>query len=162
MLHTDLACNMLEYLFTAMLTETSSIFLSIRSLIRTYLRLNSDTDTNTDTNTNTILKQFQNVNEMVFFGLFCYTRIYIYNKEIIFNPEFYLNISKYFNFYMLDKIIVFCVLLLSAVNMYWFGILANKIMIKFFDYDIFKYKPNPNDTFLKQIEEIHAILNKDK
>ena len=70
----------------ALLTETSSIFLSMRSIIRTYLKANK----NTITIINTLLNKIQPVNEFLFFALFFYTRVYMFNKHIVFNLNFIL------------------------------------------------------------------------
>ena len=94
--------KLMNYIFIVVSVEVSSVFLSIRSLIRKYLKLNADTESTTTK----ILKQIQPINDMIFSGLFFYTRFYYTNKHLIFNPEFYKSVSHYFNFYMLDKILI--------------------------------------------------------
>jgi hypothetical protein len=139
----------------ALLTETSSIFLSIRSIIRTYLKANK----NIDTIANTFLKKIQPVNEFLFFALFCYTRVYMFNKHIVFNPEFYSSILANFNFYMIDKVFILCILILGLMNTYWFTFIIKKALTNFIGYNIFEYRPLINDPFLLQIEELRTKIH---
>ena len=148
--------NLMNYIFTVVSVELSSVFLSLRSLIRTYLKQNK----NKDTTIIKILKQFQPINEMIFFVLFFYIRLYVFNKDVVFNSEFYSNVSSYFNFYMIDKILFLSVAILAIINLYWGILLSNKLITKFIGYDITTYKPDTTDPFLKRIDEIkNSIKN---
>jgi hypothetical protein len=150
------ADKILNDIYYCLLPEISSIFLSLKSLIRTYLKKHTD---NNSTSLK-ILKQFKPINELLFFGLFMYTRLYLFNKHIVFNGEFYNRISNYFNFYNVDKLINLLIITLGIVNFYWGAILSNMFITKIVGYDITKYKPDPKDPFLMEIETVKSkILN---
>jgi hypothetical protein len=153
--YNDSVLSIMKLIQIALLTETSSIFLSMRSIIRTYLKANK----NTITITNTLLNKIQPVNEFLFFALFCYTRVYMFNKHIVFNPEFYSSILSNFNFYMIDKVFILCILLLGLMNTYWFALIIKKALTIFIGYNIFEYRPVINDPFLLQIEELRAKIH---
>ena len=145
--------------FTAIGTETSSVFLSIKNLIRTYLRQNkSNLKTDSDSNIRTILKKIQPINDLLFVVLFTYTRVYLFNKNILFNPDLYISLSKSANFYMLDKIAIACFWTLGLLNMYWFVIISKKTINTVAGYDVFEYRPSSVDPFLLQIEEIKRVF----
>jgi hypothetical protein len=149
--YNDSAIYIIKLIRIALLTESSSIFLSIRSILRTYLKANKNTDT--------LLKKIQPVNEFLFYALFFYTRVYMFNKHIIFNPEFYSNILTHFNFYMIDKLLILCILILGLMNTYWFVLISKKGLTNYIGYNIFEYRPALNDPFLLQIEELRAKIH---
>ena len=155
--YNDSVISIIELIRIALLTESSSIFLSIRSILRTYLKANKNTDI--DTITNTFLKKIQPVNETLFYALFVYTRVYMFNKHIVFNPEFYSNILTHFNFYMIDKLFILCILILGLMNTYWFVLISKKALTNCIGYNIFEYRPAINDPFLLQIEELRAKIH---
>ena len=64
--------NITTCIFTSLATETSTIFLSIKLLIRNYLKQHN---TNKKSELSRILKKISPVNDIVFFILFIYTRI---------------------------------------------------------------------------------------
>ena len=153
--------------FTAIGTETSSVFLSIKNLIRTYLKQNKSnpdlkTDSVSDSNIRNILKKIQPINDLLFVAIFTYTRVYLFNKNILFNPDLYSNLSKSANFYMLDKIAIACFWILGLLNMYWFVIISKKTINTVAGYDVFEYRPSSFDPFLLQIEEIKRAFVLDK
>ncbi len=142
--------QILIHIYYCLIVETSSIFLSIRSLIRTYLKRNSSPLK--------IIKQLKPINEFVFFGLFMYTRLYLSNKYLIFNEKFYNDVLSSFNFYMLDKVVISCIIIFGFVNLYWGAILSNMFITKIVGYDITKYQPNPSDPLLMEINAVKAKI----
>lgn len=148
----------IEPIFTTLVIESSSVFLSIKMLMRTYLK-----QPTTDLNSGLvkILKKIQPVNDVLFLVLFTYTRLYLFSKNILFNSECYNGLNNLANFYMLDKIIILCYWVLGFVNIYWFSIVAKKTLYTIFGYDITKYKPDTNDPFLQKIEEIKNAIGKE-
>jgi hypothetical protein len=142
-------------IYYCLLVEISSIFLSLKSLIRTYLKKNTDTNSPPLK----ILKQFKPINEFVFFGLFMYTRLYLFNKHIVFNQDFYNNVANWFNFYNIDKVISLLIVILAIVNFYWGAILSNMFITRIIGYDITKYKPDPKDPFIMEIAAVKAKMS---
>jgi hypothetical protein len=152
--------SIIEPIFTAILIESSSIFLSIKMLIRTYLKQPS-TDLKTDWAK--LLKKIQPGNDILFFILFTYTRLYLYNKNILFSPDIYINLPKTANFWMLDKIIIMVFWILGFLNLYWFTIIGKKAVNMAAGRDVFEYKPDNNkDPFLQKIEQIKGTLTNSK
>ena len=149
------ANNILNDIYYCLLVEISSIFLSLKSLIRTYLKKNTDTNSPPLK----ILNQLKPMNEFVFFGLFMYTRLYLFNKHIVFNGEFYNRVANWFNLYNVDKVINLLVITLAIVNFYWGAILSNMFITKIIGYDITKYNPDPKDPFLMEIEAVKAKMS---
>ena len=150
--------SIIEPIFTAILIESSSIFLSIKMLIRTYLKQPS-TDLKTDWAK--LLKKIQPGNDILFFLIFTYTRLYLFNKNILFSPDIYNNLPKTANFWMLDKIIILVLWILGFLNLYWFTIIGKKAVNMAAGRDVFEYKPDNNkDPFLQKIEEIKGTLSK--
>ena len=147
--------SIIESIFTALVIESSSILLSIKTLIRTYLK-QPTTDLTTDFSKT--LKKIYPINDILFFALFTYTRLYLFSKNILFTPDLYSNLEKTANFLMLDKIIIACFWVLGFLNIYWFSIMAKKAINMSVGYDVFKYTPDTNDPFLKQIEEIKKTI----
>ena len=145
----------MKYIYYCLLVEISSVFFSIRSLIRTYLK------TNTDTNTSSLkfIKQFQLVNELLFFGTFMYTRVYLFNKNCVLNPECYNDLLHHFDFYMTGKILLGCGCVLSIINLYWSKFLIKNFITKICGRDITKYNPDPLDPLLMEIEAVKAKLS---
>ena len=147
--------SIIESIFTALVIESSSILLSIKTMIRTYLK-HPTTDLTTDFSKT--MKKIYPVNDLLFVALFTYTRIYLFSKNILFTPDLYSNLEKTANFWMLDKIIISCFWILGFLNIYWFSIIAKKTINMAVGYNVFEYKPDTNDPFLKQIEEIKNIV----
>jgi hypothetical protein len=142
-------------IYYCLLVEISSIFLSLKSLIRTYLKKNTDTNSPPLK----ILKQYKPINDFLFFGLFMYIRIYLFNKHIVFNQDFYNNVANWFNFYNIDKVISLLIVILAIVNFYWGAILSNMFITRIIGYDITKYKPDPKDPFIMEIEAVKAKMS---
>jgi len=88
-----------------------------------------------------------------------YTRLYLFNKHIVFNGEFYNRVANWFNVYNVDKVINLLVITLAIVNFYWGAILSNMLITKIVGYDITKYKPDPKDPFLMEIEAVKAKIS---
>jgi hypothetical protein len=150
------ASKIMIYIYYCFLVEVSSIFFSFRSLIRIFLKNNLDTNTSIFK----FIKQFQPINEILFFVTFLYTRLYLFNKHVVFNPECYDTVNNAFDFYMTNKMLLGSTAILSVINLYWSSFLTNKFINKVFGYDIYKYKPDPNDPILIEIETIKSkILN---
>lgn len=150
--------SIIEPIFTAIVIESSTIFLSIKMLIRTYLKQPS---TNLKTDWVKLLKKIQPVNDILFFLIFSYTRVYLFNKNILFNPDFYNNLSNTANFWMLDKISIAVFWILGFLNLYWFAIVSKKAVNMAAGRDVFEYNPDINDPFLLKIEEIKGTLRKE-
>jgi hypothetical protein len=149
------ANKILNDIYYCLLVEISTIFLSFKSLMRTYLKKNIDINLSPLK----ILKQLKPINEYVFFALFMYTRLYLFNKHVAFNQTFYNNVSNAFNFYHVDKVIYILIVTLAIVNFYWGAILSNMLITKIVGYDITKYKPDPKDPFLMEIEAVKAKIS---
>jgi hypothetical protein len=129
-------------------------------LIKTYLKQPS-TDLKTDWAK--LLKKIYTGNDILFFILFTYTRLYLYNKNILFSPDIYINLPKTANFWMLDKIIIMVFWILGLLNLYWFTIIGKKAVNMAAGRDVFEYKPDNNkDPFLQKIEQIKGTLTNSK
>lgn len=144
-----------EPMFTALMVETSSIFLNVKSIIRTYLK---QPTTNLSSSFSKILKKIQPINDILFLLLFTYTRIYLFNKDVVFNPDVYTNLAKTANFWLVDKLSILSFWSLSLLNMYWFSLISKKAINTAFGYDVFEYRPNKNDAFYLEIEKIQNSL----
>ncbi len=149
---TTKANDIIKYVYYCLLPEISSVFFSIRSLLRTYLKANSDSSFK-------FIKQFQFINEIAFFCTFMYTRIYLFNKECVLNPECHHDLTHHFDFYMTDKILLGCGGVLSIINLYWSKFLIKGITTKICGRDITKYNPDPLDPLLMEIEAVKAKLS---
>ena len=116
---------------------------------------------NLDTNTSVFkfVKQFQPINDVLFFVTFLYTRLYLFNKHVVFNPECYSTVNGAFDFFMTNKMLLGSAAILSVVNLYWSTFLTNKFITKILGYDITKYKPDPNDPILMEIETIKSKIS---
>ena len=150
------ANEIMKYIYYCLLVEFSSIFFSFRSLIRTYLKQNSDSNTTSVK----IIKQFQPINELLFFLTFMYTRIYLFNKHVVLNPECFTDVKRSFDFYMTGEMLYGSAIILSIINLYWSKFLINKFITKACGRDITKYNPDPKDPFLMEIESVKAKLLK--
>jgi len=140
-------------IFTSLLTETSSIFLSIKMLIRTYLKNNT---TNKKSELAKLLKKINPINDIIFYILFIYTRIYLFGKNVLYNMDLYIkNVS---GSVLTDKIGLMSLWTIGLLNYYWFILITKKAINVAFGYDVFKYRPDINDPFLKQIAEINQLL----
>ena len=149
--------KIMKEIYYCLLVEISSIFLSLKSLIRTYLKKNTDTNSLHLK----ILKQYKPINDFLFFGLFMYIRIYLFNKHIVFNQEFY-NVANFFNLYNVNKVISLLIVILAIVNFYWGAILSNMFITRIIGYDITKYKPDPKDPFIMEIAAVKAKMSGSK
>lgn len=97
-------------IITLMSTEMSTIFISIRNILlceelKEYRKYS-------------LHGTLVGVNDLLFAGVFFYTRIYLYSKNIIFNTEvlhFYNSVMAYGVFYFL-----------YVLNIYWFAIILKK------------------------------------
>jgi hypothetical protein len=152
---TTKANDIMKYVYYCLLVEISSVFFSVRSIIRTYLKTFSDSETSPFK----FIKQFQLINELLFFGTFMYTRLYLFNKHCILNPECYNDINHHFDFYMTGKMLLGCGGVLSIINLYWSKFLIKSIITKICGRDITKYNPDPLDPLLMEIEAVKAKLS---
>ena len=57
-----------------------------------------------------------------------------------------------------DKIGLMSLWTIGLLNYYWFILITKKAINVAFGYDVFKYRPDKNDPFLKQIAEINQLL----
>jgi hypothetical protein len=129
-------------------------------LIRTYLKQPS---TDLKSGWAKLLKKIQPGNDILFFIIFAYTRIYLFIKNILFSPDIYINLPKTANFWMLDKMIIMVFWILGFLNLYWFTIVGKKIVNMAAGRDVFEYKPDNNkDPFLQKIEQIKGTLTNSK
>ena len=144
--------DVMKYAYYCLLVEISSVFFSIRSLLRTYLKINSNSSFK-------FIKQFQLINELLFFGTFMYTRLYLFNKHCILNPECYNDVTRNFDFYMIDKMLLGGGCILSIINLYWSKFLIKSFITKICGRDITKYIPDPLDPLLMEIEAVKAKLS---
>lgn len=149
------AFSIMEPMFTAFIVETSSIFLNLKTIIRKYLK---QPTTDLSSNTSKIIKQLQPINDIIFFVLFTYTRIYLFNKNILFNSDFYSNITTNANFLMVDKLTILSFWSLGLLNIYWFCIISKKAINTAFGYNVFEYRPSKTDPFYLEIEKIKEII----
>jgi hypothetical protein len=128
-------------LMIIILAEISNIFLSIRNLIRdpSLIKLFS-------------LPAFcQPLNDILFAVSFFYARIYMYFKHIIVNPTIFESISNYNRFFMCDKIVKVICFGIFFLNMYWFGLICNGFIKKFFNTKL-------DDTILNEIDLIREKM----
>ena len=129
-------------------------------LIRTYLKQPS---TDLKSGWAKLLKKIQPGNDILFFLIFTYTRVYLFNKNILFSPDFYNNLSNSANFWMLDKIIILVFWILGFLNLYWFVIVSKKAVNMAAGRNVFDYKPDNNkDPFLQKIEQIKGTFTNSK
>jgi len=147
--------SIMKSVFTAHVIETSTIFLSIKSIIHKYLK---QPTTDLNTNFSRILKKIKFTNEILFLLFFTYTRMYLFNKNILFSSDFYSNIVKTGNFLMLDKLTILSFWALGLLNIYWFLLIGKKTINTAFGYNVFEYRPNKNDEFYLEIEKIQNSL----
>lgn len=59
---------------------------------------------------------------------------------------------------LIDKIGLMSLWTIGLLNYYWFILITKKAINVAFGYDVFKYRPDINDPFLKQIAEINQLL----
>ncbi len=150
------ATEIMKYIYYCLVVEISSIFYSFRSLFRTYLKQNPDSNTTSVK----IIKQFQPINELLFFITFMYTRIYLFNKNVVLNPQCYTDVNSTFDFYMTGKILLASASVLSIINLYWSKFLIKRFITKACGRDITEYNPDPKDPFLMEIEAVKTKLLK--
>lgn len=149
------ADDIMQYIYYCLVVEISSIFFSIRSLLRTYLRNKTDADSSSLK----FIKQGQLINEVLFFVTFMYTRVYLFNKHVVLNPECYAKVNSTFDFYMTGKMLFGSATVLSIINLYWSKFLIKRLITKVCGRDITEYSPDPLDPLLMEIEAVKAKLS---
>lgn len=111
--------------YSVMSTEISTIFYVFRDWLKEYDKKCVKKDWHV-----TWLPRVRLINDLLFFGSFAYTRVYLYTKEIMFNSE-YNNQIKIYNTDVFYTIYTSSVYILYILNIYWFSILCKGLFKHF-------------------------------